>query len=70
MRVTAVGLAVGVGIALVLTRYVQAVLFGVEATDPRVMATVAAVLALVGLAACVLPARKATAVDPVSALGS
>lgn len=70
MRVTAVGLVVGVGVALLLTRYVQSVLFGIEATDPRVMVTVAALLALVGLAACVIPARRATAVDPVSALGS
>ncbi len=70
MRVTAVGLVVGIAVALILTRYIQSVLFGIEAADPLVMATVAALLALVGLAACMLPARKATAVDPVSALGS
>lgn len=68
MRVTAGGLVLGVAAALLLTRYVQSVLFGIEATDPRVMVTVAALLALVGLAACVIPARRATAVDPVSAL--
>ncbi len=70
MRVTAVGLVLGMGAALLLTRYVESVLFGIEATDPRVMATVAVALALVGLAACVVPARRATAVDPVSVLSS
>ncbi|MHB1192928.1 MAG: ABC transporter permease [Longimicrobiales bacterium] len=70
MRVTAMGLAVGIAAALLVTRTLQSVLFGIEAADPRVMAAVAVALALVGLAACVVPARKATAVDPVSALGS
>jgi predicted permease len=70
MRMTAVGLVVGIVAALLLTRYIQSVLFGIEAADPGVMAAVALVLALVGLAACVVPARKATAVDPVSALAS
>ncbi|NJD19658.1 MAG: FtsX-like permease family protein, partial [Gemmatimonadetes bacterium] len=70
MRVTAVGLVLGLGAALLLTRYVQSVLFDIEATDPRVLVAVAALLALVALAACVIPARRATAVDPVSALGS
>jgi len=70
MRVTALGLVVGMGTSLLLTRWVQSVLFGIQATDLRVMGTVAVVLALVGLAACVVPARRATAVDPVSALSS
>jgi ABC-type lipoprotein release transport system permease subunit len=70
MRVTTVGLVVGVGATLLLTRFIRSVLFGVEATDLRVLAAVAMLLAIVGLVACVLPARKATAVDPVSALGS
>ncbi|MCG6954525.1 MAG: ABC transporter permease [Gemmatimonadetes bacterium] len=69
LRVTALGLVVGVGASLLLTRLVQAQLFEVRATDPRVMLAVAVVLGLVGLVACLLPARRATAVDPVSALG-
>jgi putative ABC transport system permease protein len=52
-----------------LTRLVQSLLFGVQATDLRVMGAVALVLGLVGLVACLIPARRATAVDPVSALG-
>jgi predicted permease len=69
MKVTVVGLAVGVAATLLLTRVVQSLLFGVQATDPRVMVAVALLLGLVGLLACMVPARRATAVDPVSALG-
>jgi len=67
-RVTAAGLVVGAAVALGLTRLMRSLLYGVEPTDPTVMVTVALVLALVGLAACVLPARRATSVDPVKAL--
>jgi ABC-type antimicrobial peptide transport system permease subunit len=70
MRVTGVGLFVGLVAALVLTRLMQSLLFGVQATDPRVLVAVGVVLALVGLGACLLPARRATTVDPVQALGS
>ena len=70
MRVTGLGLVVGVLATLLLTRLVQSLLYGVGATDLRVMGAVAAVLGVVGLVACVIPARRATAVDPVSALGS
>jgi ABC-type antimicrobial peptide transport system permease subunit len=69
LRVTGLGLVVGAGASLLLTRMVQSLLFDVHATDPRVMAAVAVVLGLVGLVACLIPARRATAVDPVSALG-
>lgn len=70
MRVTGLGLVVGAAATWLLTRLVQSLLFGVEATDPRVLGAVAVTLAVVGLVACVVPARRATAVDPVSALGS
>jgi ABC-type antimicrobial peptide transport system permease subunit len=69
LAVTGLGLAVGAGVALWITRLIASLLYGVEPTDFRVMAAVAVVLALTGLVACVLPARRATAVDPVSALG-
>jgi ABC-type antimicrobial peptide transport system permease subunit len=68
MRVTGLGLAIGVGAALGLTRLMQSLLFGVQPTDLRVMAVVAVTLALVGLTACLVPARRATRVDPVRAL--
>jgi predicted permease len=69
LRVTALGLVTGALAALLLTRLIQTLLFGVGATDPVVMLSVAGILAVVGLGACVLPARRATTVDPVDALG-
>ncbi|HSM59446.1 MAG TPA: ABC transporter permease [Longimicrobiales bacterium] len=68
MRVTGVGLLVGAGAALGLTRLLRSLLFGVQPTDVRVMAAVALTLAGVGLIACLVPARRATGVDPVRAL--
>jgi predicted permease len=69
LRVTGVGLVVGVASALLLTRLIRSLLFEVQPGDPRVILAVAVVLAVVGLVACLIPARRATAVDPVSALG-
>jgi putative ABC transport system permease protein len=68
LRVTGAGLVLGILAALGLVRLIQSMLFGVQATDLRVMGVVAAVLALVAFVACVIPARRATRVDPVSAL--
>jgi predicted permease len=70
MALTAIGIATGLAAALVLTRYMRAVLFGVAGTDPATFAGVAAVLAVVALLACLVPARRATRVDPVRALRS
>jgi predicted permease len=67
-KVVGVGLAVGLLGSLGLTRLLQSLLYGVRPSDPGVLASVAALLALTGLFACVLPARKATRVDPVVAL--
>ncbi len=69
LRVTGLGLVVGAVASVLLTRLVRSLLFDVRPTDPRVMAAVAVVLGVVGLAACMIPARRATTVDPVSALG-
>jgi predicted permease len=69
LAVTGVGLVLGAVGAFVLTRLIQSLLFGVQPSDPRLMVGVAAILGLVGLLACLLPARRATSVDPVSALG-
>jgi len=68
LKVTGVGLAVGGLAAWFLTRLLQSLLFGVAATDPRVMAAVALVLAAVAVTACTIPARRATRVNPVEAL--
>jgi len=62
------GLLLGVAGAIALRRVLASVLFGVAPTDPVIFATVFLVLALVGLAACYLPARRATRVDPLVAL--
>ena len=62
----------GVGIGLVsaigLSRVLKALVFGVQVHDPATFASVALVLTVVALAACSLPARKASGVDPMIAL--
>jgi predicted permease len=63
-----VGAAVGIGVALGVTRYLGSMLFRVRASDPWTMSAVAVLLALVALAACYIPARRATRVDPIVAL--
>jgi ABC-type antimicrobial peptide transport system permease subunit len=68
MSVTALGLVIGSVAALGLTRLIQSLLFGVQSTDLRVMGAVAVTLAVVGLLACLIPARRATSVDVVRAL--
>ena len=68
MMLTGAGLVVGFIAAVAATRLVASMLFGVKPGDPLTYAAVAALLGLVSLAACYLPARRATLVDPVSAL--
>jgi putative ABC transport system permease protein len=65
---TAIGCAIGILGTLVLTRLIQAFLFGVSAFDPLTYLLVGALLAATGLLACYLPAKKATGVDPMVAL--
>ncbi|MEP6495596.1 MAG: ABC transporter permease [bacterium] len=62
------GLVLGVGAGLLTTRLLDRMLFGVSTTDPAVFAAVIGVLALTALAACLLPAWRATRVDPITAL--
>ncbi|HEV8133607.1 MAG TPA: ABC transporter permease [Pyrinomonadaceae bacterium] len=70
MRVSAIGIVAGLGIAFAVTRLLRTLLFEVSATDPRTFALVVALLTLVALLACYLPARRATRVDPLEALRS
>ncbi|HKG92558.1 MAG TPA: ABC transporter permease [Gemmatimonadaceae bacterium] len=65
LRVSAIGLAVGLTGAIVLTRLLRSMLVGVSATDPATLAAVAALLAAVALAASYLPARRAMGVEPM-----
>jgi predicted permease len=63
-----VGTAIGIGVALGVTRYLASMLYDVHANDPLTMIGVAVLLAIVALAACYVPARRATRVDPMVAL--
>ena len=68
LRLTLVGVVVGLGSALGLSRLVASLLFGVKAWDPTVFVSVPILLTLVALLAVWLPAGRASRVDPVIAL--
>jgi ABC-type antimicrobial peptide transport system permease subunit len=68
MRLALVGAAVGLALALVVTRLAKELLFGVNAADPLTFVLVTLLLFGVTLLACFVPARRATRVDPVVAL--
>jgi ABC-type antimicrobial peptide transport system permease subunit len=68
VRLLAIGLAIGLSIAAASTRYVEAQLFGVTATDPLTFSGVCLVLTSAGLTACAIPAWRAMRVDPIIAL--
>jgi putative ABC transport system permease protein len=59
-RLALLGLAVGMALSLVLPRFLSSQLYGVTATDPITFAIVALMLSGVTLAACYIPARRAT----------
>jgi putative ABC transport system permease protein len=68
MTVGAIGISAGIAGALALSRVLASLVFDVPVRDPLTYVTVAASLAIVALAACVIPARKASRVDPMVAL--
>src|SRR5436853_2128528 len=68
MLLTMTGLGLGIGGALLVTRLMASLLFGVSATDPLTFIAIPLLLAGVALGACSVPARRATKVDPMIAL--
>jgi ABC-type antimicrobial peptide transport system permease subunit len=70
LRITAIGVAAGVAGSLLMARGLGALLFGVRPTDPATLGATAAALLTVAAIACLVPAWRATRVDPIHALRS
>jgi putative ABC transport system permease protein len=68
LKLTCIGLLAGLAGALVLTRLMETLLFEVRPTDPGTLVSVAAVITCVAVIACLVPAHRATRVDPIAAL--
>jgi putative ABC transport system permease protein len=68
MRLTLIGVAIGLAGAALLPRLLAQQLYGIATIDPLSLAAAAAVLSAAALAACYVPARRATRVDPLVAL--
>jgi putative ABC transport system permease protein len=68
LKLTVIGIAIGLVGAFAVTRLMESLLFGVSPTDPTTFISVAALLAGVALLASFIPARRASKVDPMIAL--
>jgi putative ABC transport system permease protein len=68
LKLALLGIALGLGAAFALMRWMETLLFNVRPTDPLTFSVIAVVLLLVALCACWIPARRATKVDPLLAL--
>jgi len=68
LRLTGIGIGIGLAGAIALTRYMAGMLYGVTPLDPVTYAAVVALFAAVASLACYLPARRATRIDPMTAL--
>ena len=68
MMLTAIGLSAGLAGAVILTRTLSGLVYGVGTLDPMTFFAVPALLAVIALAACLIPARRAASVDPISTL--
>jgi putative ABC transport system permease protein len=68
LRLVVTGVVVGVGSALLLTRLLENMVYGVSPRDPLVFVLVSLVMIAVSLLACYVPARRAMKVDPIVAL--
>jgi hypothetical protein len=68
LKLVALGLLVGTLGSLALVRLIQSLLYGIQPTDPSVMVAVGLMITVTGFLACLLPAQRATHIDPVEAL--
>jgi ABC-type antimicrobial peptide transport system permease subunit len=68
LRLALIGVAIGIAGALALMQFLSGLLYGVRPTDPLTFIGVSLTLTAVGLAACYIPGRRATKIDPMEAL--
>jgi ABC-type antimicrobial peptide transport system permease subunit len=68
MALAGAGAMIGLAASFALTSVISGVLFGVQATDPATLVAITLLLLLVAMVSCLIPARRATKVDPLIAL--